>query len=217
MRLSLVDIVFFEGVNHLRPSPLQTFRGGGDRPETRDRIAVDDLYGIEAIGPPVPFRVGLSLLEGDLREDFDACLRDIPADAELGTPGAEALIAPGGRLEEAHRLVREACARDYQADTIAANLLARKRPRLVFLAGRGVACQFGQPGPFMQKVHRRLAANDGELRAALARARAAANLDEDTVSLVQALGTILGSRHGDHWDSDRAGSKCPYDATVVLE
>ncbi|WP_327006434.1 DUF6308 family protein [Dactylosporangium sp. NBC_01737] len=76
MTEKLIDIADREGVDHLEayfaPSAytgqwFETFAGGGDRAETRDRITAEDLYAVQALKVQVPFAVGREILEGQRR------------------------------------------------------------------------------------------------------------------------------------------------------
>lgn len=203
MAEKLIDIVRDEGVGHLgayfAPGAytgqwFETFAGGGDRAETRDRIAVDDLYAVEALSVQVPFAVGRELLEGQLGRDVNTCLEEIPTDVELGTRGAGGLVADGSHADRAWRLLNNRNEKTGIGWVIAGKLLARKRPTLVPVYDSIVRCQIGAPDHVWLKLHDQLAANDGELRAALADVRTTVGVD-DEVSILRVLDVVLWRRH----------------------
>ncbi|MDG4767555.1 DUF6308 family protein [Solwaraspora sp. WMMD406] len=200
---TLLDIVRREGVGQLgayfRPGAytgqwFETFAGGGDRADTRDRIVVDDLYAVEALNVQVPFAVGTELLDGRLGRDVSARLRQLPTVAELGADGTDALVADGGPADQAWQLLVDRNKRTGVGWVIAGKLLARKRPRLIPVYDSIVRCQLGAPKRVWLTLHDQLAANDGELRAALAEVRAIVGVD-DKVSVLRVLDIVLWRRH----------------------
>ena len=219
----LIDIVGREGVDHLEayfaPAAytgqwFETFAGGGDRAETRDRITVDDLYAVEALNVQVPFAVGKELLEGRLGDDVGARLRRIPTDVELGGRGGGELVAENGQADQAWRLLNDRNQKAGIGWVIAGKLLARKRPKLIPVYDSIVRCQFGAPKHVWSKLHGRFAENNGGLRTALVAARMTVGV-EDRVSILRALDVVLWRRHvKDHWrDKPEA---CPQRGTVQL-
>jgi hypothetical protein len=107
----LIDIARREGVDHLTAyfAPgaytgqwFETFAAGGDP----HRIAAEDLYAVEALSVQVPFAVGRELLEGQLGRDLSALLEKIPTGAELGTEGADELVADHGPAYQAWHLLK---------------------------------------------------------------------------------------------------------------
>lgn len=220
---TLIDIARREGVGHLgayfMPGAytgqwFETFTGGGDRVETRDRIAVDDLYAVEALNVQIPFAVGKELLDSQLGRDISARLREIPTDAELGTGSARELIVDGGHADQAWQLLNNRNEKTGIGWVIAGKLLARKRPKLIPVYDSIVSCQFGAPKHVWLKLHDQLAKNDGELRAALAEVRATVGVD-DKVSILRVLDIVLWRRHvKEHWrDKPRT---CPQRSCVAL-
>ncbi len=106
----MIDVVRRDGVDQLRAyfDPVaytgqwfETFAGGGDRTETRDLITLGDLYAVQALSVQVPFAVGRELLEGQLGQDMNAHLREIPTDVELGSNGAGELVAKDQHADRA--------------------------------------------------------------------------------------------------------------------
>ncbi|MEV6369769.1 DUF6308 family protein [Micromonospora musae] len=219
----LINIVRREGVGHLGAyfvsgaytgQWFETFAGGGDRVETRDRIVLDDLYAVEALNVQVPFAVGKELLDGQLGRDISACLREIPTDAELGTRSAGELIVDGGHADRAWQLLNNRNEKTGVGWVIAGKLLARKRPKLIPVYDSIVSCQFGAPKHVWLKLHDQLARNDGELRAALAEVRATVGVD-DKVSILRVLDIVLWRRHvKEHWRGKP--TTCPQRRCVAL-
>ncbi|BCJ64781.1 DUF6308 family protein [Polymorphospora rubra] len=219
----LVDIVRREGVGHLgayfTPGAytgqwFETFAGGGDRVETRDRISVDDLYAVEALNVQVPFAVGKELLDGQLGRDISARLREIPTDAELGTRGTRELVADGGHADQAWHLLNNRNEKTGIGWVIAGKLLARKRPKLIPVYDSIVSCQFGAPKHVWLKLHDQLAANNGELLAALAGVREAVAMG-DRVSILRVLDIVLWRRHVKEHRRDKP-TRCPQRGCVAL-
>ncbi|GAA2624093.1 hypothetical protein GCM10010399_64320 [Dactylosporangium fulvum] len=219
----LIDIAEREGVVHLEAyfAPraytgqwFETFAGGGDRAETRDRITAEDLYAVEALNVQVPFVVGRDLIEGQLGRDVGFHLREIPTDVELGGRGGGELVADNGHADQAWRLLNNRNEKTGVGWVIAGKLLARKRPKLIPVYDSIVSCQFRASQHVWMKLHRRLAENEGSLRAVLAAARATVGAD-DKVSVLRALDVILWRRHvKDHWRDKPAA--CPKRGTVEL-
>ena len=220
---ALIDIVHREGVNHLRAyfTPgaytgqwFETFTGGGDRVETRDRIGVDDLYAVESLNVQVPFAVGKELLNGQLGREISARLREIPANAELGIPSSRELLADGEHADQAWRLLNNRHEKTGIGWVIAGKLLARKRPKLIPVYDSIVRCQFGAPKHVWLKLQDQLAGNHGQLRAALAQVRATVGVEEK-VSILRVLDIVLWRRHvKEHWKNEP--TSCPQRRCVVL-
>ncbi|WP_444951045.1 DUF6308 family protein [Micromonospora ureilytica] len=220
---TLIDIVRREGVGHLgayfTPGAytgqwFETFAGGGDRVETRDRITLDDLYAVEALNVQVPFAVGRELLDGQLGRDISARLRKIPHDAELGTPGADELIVDGGHADQAWQLLNDRNKKTGIGWVIAGKLLARKRPKLIPVYDSIVSCQFAAPTHVWLRLHDRLTENGGDLRAALAEVRRTSGVG-DRVSILRVLDIVLWRRHvKEHW-RDKP-TTCPQRGSVEL-
>jgi hypothetical protein len=219
----LIDIVRREGVDHLKAyfAPgaytgqwFETFAGGGDRTETRDRVTVDDLYAVEALNVQVPFVVGKELVEGQLGREIGTHLRKIPIDVELGALSGDELVADGGHADQTWRLLNNRNEKTGVGWVIAGKLLARKRPKLIPVYDSIVSCQFGAPKQVWLKLHHALAKDDGELRAALAEVRATVGVD-DKVSILRTLDVVLWRRHvkGHHRDKPAA---CPQRGAVEL-
>ncbi|MDG4795444.1 DUF6308 family protein [Micromonospora sp. WMMD1082] len=220
---TLIAIVRREGVTHLRayfrPGAysgqwFETFAGGGDRFESRDQITVDDLYAVEALNVQVPFAVGIELLDGQLGRDISTHLREIPAAAELGSPGARELVADGAHADRAWRLLNNRSETTGIGWVIAGKLLARKRPKLIPVYDSIVRCQFGAPKHVWTRLHDQLADNDGELRTALAAVRATVGVN-DHVSVLRVLDIVLWGRHVDQHRRDRP-TTCPQRGGVAL-
>jgi hypothetical protein len=219
----LIEIVRREGVGHVGAYFIpgaysgqwfETFAGGGDRVETRERITVDDLYAVEALNVQVPFAVGRELLDGQLGRDVNACLREIPTDVDLGTLSAGELVADGGHAGQAWRLLNNRSEQTGIGWVIAGKLLARKRPMLIPVYDSIVSCQFGAPKQVWLKLHDQLFENGGQLRAALAEVRATVGVDEK-VSILRVLDIVLWRRHVQEHRREQP-TTCPQRRCVAL-
>jgi len=163
--------------------------GGGDRPANRDVITGSDLIAVQMLSVKFPGEVAIDLLDGDLGRQMTRLLAEIPTDVDLGTDGAEALVADGNHADQAWHLVEKRRDVGY---VIAGKLMARKRPRLIPVYDRVLSCLFGAPDHLWLRLHHQLAANNGELRVALADVHAGAEIPA-TVGLLRVLDVVLGS------------------------
>ena len=176
---SLEDLKrYFEGTPEAPPFTGGRFEllfGGGDREETANMIAADDLVAVQLLSVSVPGVAALNLLEGQLGKEVAMQLRHIPTDVDLGTPEAAAQFVDGSAAQEAYALLKS----PYKIGWVTATkLLARKRPRLVPVYDRVVRCAVGTPaGPWLW-FQERFAENGGELAAALRELRADAGVSE---------------------------------------
>jgi hypothetical protein len=89
--------------------------------------------------------------------------------------------------------------------------MARKRPRLIPVYDRVLSCLFGAPEHVWLRLHRRLSANDGELRAALADLRTGAEIPA-AVSLLRVLDVVLWMGHRE----SHQPNSCPGFDSVAL-
>jgi hypothetical protein len=182
--------------------------GGGDRIETRDVIIGSDLIAVQMLSVKFPAEVAIDLLDGDLGRQMTRLLAEIPAGVDLGTDGAEVLVADRNHADRAWHLVEKQRGVGY---VIAGKLMARKRPRLIPGYDRVLSCLFGAPDHVWMRLHHQLAANNGELRAVLADLRTRAKIPA-TVSLLRVLDVILWMGHRD----THQPNSCPGFGSVAL-
>jgi hypothetical protein len=165
--------------------------GGGDRPETANRITYDDLVAVTMLSVDVPGDVALALLEGDLGPDIARHLERIPVDVGIEDPAAAGLFATSSHARVAWDLLEEPHGMGW---VITGKLLARKRPRLIPVYDRVVRCAFGRPDGAWNWLLGMFAADEGRLADALLAARGAAGVPE-RVSLLRVLDVITWMRH----------------------
>ena len=165
--------------------------GGGDRPETANRITYDDLVAITLLSVDVPGDVALKLLEGDLGPDIARHLERIPADVGIEEPAAANLFATSSHARVAWDLLEEPHGMGW---VITGKLLARKRPRLIPVYDRVVRCAFGRPDGAWNWLLAMFAAEQHRLADALVTARQEAGVPEG-VSPLRVLDVIVWMRH----------------------
>jgi hypothetical protein len=81
--------------------------GGGAREEVKDTVTPADILAVQCLSVVVPVPTALTLVEGQLGRQVTACLQDIPADLDLGDPGALDHLQPGSSAEEAWHLLKQ--------------------------------------------------------------------------------------------------------------
>ncbi|MCO8273773.1 DUF6308 family protein [Actinoplanes sp. TRM 88003] len=218
--LDLLDLVRNDGERYLGAyfsaftgRWFETLAGGGDRPDVRNRITADDLIAVQMLDVKVPPAACYELLEGQTSAGFGEILARIPVDVEMGTPGAEALVQPESDAAKAWQVLDDLAGIDY---VIAGKIMARKRPTLLPVYDSWVYCLFGYPQPpVWPKFQKRLAADGGALRAALADVRAAAEVVEQT-SILRALDVVLWMQHRALSPRCSRTKTCPAWGTVAL-
>ncbi|MGW3619140.1 DUF6308 family protein [Micromonospora arida] len=188
----------------------EALAGGGDRPTTRDVITADDLVAVRMLSVTVPAEASVGLLEGELGEQINGLLAQIPTDVELGTARAMCLVADGQAADRAWCLLDEQIGIDY---VIAGKVMARKRPHLIPVYDQVVRCLYGEPEKVWLRLHRRLAADRGVLREELALLRARTGIPF-AVSLLRVLDVVLWMHH--RRPHLRTGS-CPGFGSVGLD
>src|SRR4051794_32512148 len=77
---------------HYARSPFEFFAGGGDRPETANRITLDDLVAVTLLRVDVPADVALQLFEGNLGPAVAGHLERIPTDVSINDSAAARLF-----------------------------------------------------------------------------------------------------------------------------
>ncbi|RYP83327.1 hypothetical protein EKO23_19345 [Nocardioides guangzhouensis] len=128
----------------------QALGGGGDRPESRDRITAEDLVALRTLGVAVPGETAADLLEGPLSRRVSDLLRAIPTSVALGQPEAAALIGDRSQADVLWDLFR---AQDGLGWVGAGTLLARKRPRLIPVYDEVARCVLHHPEDVWRSFH----------------------------------------------------------------
>lgn len=176
--------------------------GGGDRPETADRITADDLVAVALRSGAVPGDVALDLLEGGLGESMAWHLERIPTDVGIEQPSAGAFFATTSSATTASYLLEEPDGMDW---FLAGTLLARKRPRLVPVHDRVARCLYGGPDEQVGRLLEAFADEDAGLHDELVAVREAAGVPEQ-VSALRVLDAITWMRHRpDHLENHCRG------------
>lgn len=119
-----------------------TFAGGGNRSETYDRFTTDDVVAVSMLGVQVPAAASLELF-GEQADEYSELLRAIP-------PTAELVNADDSLIDEssaAWKLWQKLHALDGVGPTIAAKLLARKRPALLPVYDEVIRRTLQRPNP----------------------------------------------------------------------
>jgi hypothetical protein len=165
--------------------------GGGDRPETANRITVDDLVAVSLLAVPVPADAALELLEGQRGDDVAAYLERIPRDLAIGDAAAADHLGETSQLSVVWDLLEELHGMDR---SVVSALLARKRPRLIPLADRVVRCAYGRPEDLEHWLHGLFVDDGARLAGRLSTLREAAGVP-DTVSPLRVLHVLVWMRH----------------------
>lgn len=169
----------------------EALAGGGDRPETADRLHGDDIVAVTLLSVSVPRDVVLPLLEGDLGKQIALLLARVPRQAAITDSDAAAHLGEGQALWQAWDLLN--AQRGIKWVT-ASKLLARKRPALVPVYDRVVRCAFGHPAHPWEWLVVHFADHDADLAGRLAAVREQAGVDAG-VSVLRVLDVIVWMRH----------------------
>ncbi|MCF6508701.1 hypothetical protein E9549_14995 [Blastococcus sp. MG754426] len=172
-------------------SRFEFLAGGGDRPETADRITVDDLVAVTLLSVDVPGDVALQLLEGDLGRDISRHLQRIPTDVAISDRTAAQHFASHSHARVAWDLLEEPHGMGW---VITGKLLARKRPQLLPVYDRVVRCAFGRPDGLWNWLLAMFADDGARLTDRLEAARDAAGVSPE-VSALRVLDVIFWMRH----------------------
>ncbi|MGY2075033.1 DUF6308 family protein [Blastococcus sp. SYSU DS0828] len=172
-------------------SRFEFLAGGGDRPETADRITVDDLVAVTLLSVDVPGDVALQLLEGDLGCDISRHLQRIPTDMAISDHAAAQHFASHSHARVAWDLLEEPYGMGW---VITGKLLARKRPRLLPVYDRVVRCAYGRPDGLWSWLFAMFADDGARLSDRLLAAREAAGVSPG-VSALRVLDVIVWMRH----------------------
>jgi hypothetical protein len=186
----------------------EALAGGGDRPETRNLVAADDLVAVQMLSVHVPAEAAIDLLDGALGRDIAKYLQEIPGDVELGTPAAADLVADKSAANAVWALLKKQKGISF---VIAGKLLARKRPKLIPVYDRVIRCLFGEPAQVWEVLHGRLAADGEELRQELIALRDRTGVPA-SISALRVLDVVLWMRHR----SSHQRTACAYAGTVAL-
>ncbi|QSB14166.1 hypothetical protein JQS43_21995 [Natronosporangium hydrolyticum] len=168
--------------------------GGGDRPDTANRITAEDLMAVEMLGVQYPAKVALWLLVGDLGVQLSALLAEVPRQVDLASSGnlQPDPVADGGPADRAWQLlINQPNVRWVKAS----KLLARKRPRLLPIYDSVVAGGAGyRVGCYWTCLRRVLQQDDSALHRQLVQLKGDAGLP-DPVSPIRILDVAVWMRH----------------------
>jgi hypothetical protein len=171
----------------------EALAGGGDRPETANRLTGDDLVAITTLSVRVPAETAVDLLDGPTGDKLAACLADIPVSVALADDSAAALIVKGSSAFQAWDLLMACEGVNW---VTASKILARKRPHLLPVYDNVVRCALNRQKGFWSALHAALRADDRGLDERLGRLRVEAGLDA-RVSSIRVLDVVLWMRHHD--------------------
>ena len=187
-------------------SRFEFLAGGGDRPDTANRITHEDLVAVTMLEVDVPGDVALALLEGDLGLDVAGHLAEIPTDVPITDPLAPGLLGTGSHADAAWDILEEPHGMGW---VITNKLLARKRPQLIPVYDRVTRCAYGRPDGLWLWLVGLFAEDGGVLGERLAAARKAAGLP-DCVTDLRTLDVITWMRHHrEHTQTNCAGLQLP--------
>jgi hypothetical protein len=190
-----------EAMPYYAGSRFEFFAGGGDRPETADRITLDDLVAVTMLRVDVPGDVALQLFEGDLGPAIAEHLEHIPTDVSINDPAAAELFADGSPARRAWALLEK----PFRMGWVTTNkLLARKRPQLIPVYDQVVQCAFGEPAGLWNWLVAMFADDGRVLNDRLLAARDAAGVSRDVTAL-RVLDVIVWMRHR----TDHRLGRCP--------
>lgn len=135
---ALLHAYFHEPTRHGLPrtgSRFDSWRGGGDRPETVNLLTEDDIVAVSFLGMRVTGEAALGLLDTQ-RENIAELLKEIPHDTDLADvrPNDVGKFIGSGRSEASQlwSIFTNAEGTKWNIGaTKASKLLARKRPRLI--------------------------------------------------------------------------------------
>lgn len=184
---ALRDYFLIEG-NGYSGRAFNTLCGGGDRPDSADRITADDLLALRLLNMPVAHDLPIEFLDGGgagLQVSYH--LKHVPADVMMGSPKAAALVAEGSHAAKAWHVIRGRNRR-----VTAFKLLARKRPHLLPVYDSIVECALGSPRPYWMWLHEQLALTG--LTERLSAVRSSAGLS-DEIPLIRVFDVVVWMRH----------------------
>jgi len=176
--------------------------GGGDRPETSDRITADDVVAASLVSRGVPGDVAVELLEGDLGADISWHLEQIPVALAIDEPDAAEHRATFRHLSTAWFLLAE---QPGMEGAVISALLARKRPRLVPVQDRVTRCAYGRPGDVGGWLAELFADADVRLSGRLVAVGEAAGLSEALPALLVLDAVVWMRHHRVHLDNGCPG------------
>jgi hypothetical protein len=141
----------WRGKSGFTGSVFETFAGGGDKPDVKNRFTAADLVAVALLGVNVPGRAAVVLLE-DADEAFQAHLTAIPTDVALEDV-EHPLETDMPRCDELYRSVK---ALTGLGQTKTSKLLARKRPHLLPVIDDVTWRALGRPSVIWEPLRRRL-------------------------------------------------------------
>ncbi|MGW1965096.1 DUF6308 family protein [Streptomyces sp. NPDC001935] len=171
-------------------SRFEHLAGGGEQPETVDRITAEDLIAVETLSVSIPVQVKLDLLEGPLGAQIADLLPQIPSGVDLACADVT-VVAHDSPADQAWRLLEAPYGMGW---VIAGKVLARKRPRLLPVYDKVVRCALGRPRPFWTSLHTALRDDDNALHHQLLALRRTAGLP-DTVSALRVCDVTVWMSH----------------------
>ncbi|MDQ3716520.1 MAG: DUF6308 family protein [Actinomycetota bacterium] len=172
-------------------SRFEFFAGGGDRPETANRITGDDLVAVTLLSVDVPGDVALQLLEGPLGPAISGHLAQIPTDVSIGEPAASGLLAVGSSARAVWDLLEEPRGMGWVTTS---KLLARKRPKLLPVYDGVVRCAYGHPVGYWDWLLKLFATDDRILNERLLAVCEEAGVTLE-LSALRVLDVIVWMRH----------------------
>ncbi|MDK1326633.1 DUF6308 family protein [Arthrobacter sp. zg-Y1143] len=181
---------------HVRTgASFDTWAGGGDAPDTVNRLTADDLVAVTLLGEDIKGPAALGLL-GTYAAPVAELLEQIPADLDMADVPPQDYIRVYGRNSAAWQLwdvVRGYAGGQWRMGAAkTSKLLARKRPRLIPIWDPVLAraADLDTSLTYWEEWHRLLTADDGALVRRLGSVQDAADLPV-RISALRAMDVIL--------------------------
>jgi len=116
-------------------SSFDSWAGGGDGPDVRDRITDSDLVAVSMLSVTVPAKAAVGLQTPAVTEQIRQLLSDIPTDikmSDLSPEEARHLLGKGSNANKLWGILRaDDATRWGVGPTTASKIMARKRPHLI--------------------------------------------------------------------------------------
>jgi hypothetical protein len=194
--------LYFDPTGGFSGGQFDRFCGGGDAPEWMDFFTPADLLSVTLLEVTVPGLNAISIL-GKCGPHLSGHLKSIPADCDLW----DAPLSDVGDDSEADKLWQHLVDFDGVNKTIAAKLMARKRPRLIPVYDSVVKAALS-PGDKNFWLALRSELHDADLRQRLAELRAYARVG-DSVSLLRVLDAAVWMRNRRDSNDKLPFESCP--------